>query len=101
MLDPVVPAPVLPARSITPVLSSVMALVASITFISGVNVAVHVIPPSEELRSLNVPFSAVRSSSVKPLTASENVNVTAEVSPIFRIVSVTTMVAAGRTVSIA
>ncbi len=43
----------------------------------------------------------VRSALVNPVTASLNVMVTCEVSPIFNALSATTTVAVGRTVSIA
>ncbi|MNO08745.1 hypothetical protein D3C81_2315670 [compost metagenome] len=65
------------------------------------NVAVHVTPPSDELTLLIVPFAIVRSAFVKPLTASEKVIVTSDVSPAASDVSATTMVAVGRNVSIA
>ncbi len=67
----------------------------------GVNVAVQVMPPSALLTLVSVPLAMVRSALVKPLTASLNVMVTSEVSPIFRAVSAITMVAVGRWVSIA
>ncbi|MNL67340.1 hypothetical protein D3C87_1919130 [compost metagenome] len=78
-----------------------MILVASVMLAAGVNVAVHVTPPSDELTALIVPFAIVRSAFVKPLTASENVIVTSDVSPMASAVSATTMAAVGRTVSIA
>ena len=49
----------------------------------------------------SVPLAMVRSALVKPVTASEKVMVTSEVSPTFSAVSATTMVAVGRTVSMA
>ncbi|MNF85357.1 hypothetical protein D3C85_1584910 [compost metagenome] len=67
----------------------------------GVKVAVQVIPPSPLLTALRVPLAMVRSALVKPLTASENVMVTSDVSPAVRVLSATTMVAVGRTVSMA
>ncbi len=67
----------------------------------GVKVAVQVMPPSLLLTAVSVPLAMVRSALVKPLTASLNVMVTSEVSPIFSAVSATTIVAVGRTVSIA
>ena len=67
----------------------------------GVKVAVQVIPPSLLLTAVNVPLAIVRSALVKPLTASEKVMVTSEVSPILNAVSATTMVAVGRNVSMA
>ncbi|MNP33228.1 hypothetical protein D3C76_1264520 [compost metagenome] len=96
-----VPLPVLPARSLTPVLFRVIRLVASLTATFGVKVAVQVMPPSLLLTEDNVPLAMLRSALVKPLTASEKVMVTREVSPILNAVSTTTMVAIGRTVSMA
>ena len=93
------PVPVLPAESLTPVLSTVIRFVASVRDAVGVNVAVHVTPPSEELTAVNVPLAMVRSALVKPVTASEKVIVTKEVSPIRRALSATTIVAVGRTPS--
>ncbi|MNW66587.1 hypothetical protein D3C74_450700 [compost metagenome] len=78
-----------------------MILVAAVMLAAGVSVAVHVTPPSDELTALIVPFAIVRSAFVKPLTASEYVIVTSDVSPADSDVSATTMVAVGRTVSIA
>ncbi|MNI25872.1 hypothetical protein D3C73_795510 [compost metagenome] len=68
---------------------------------SGVRMAVQVMPPSLLLTALKVPLSMVRSALVKPVTASEKVMVTSEVSPTLRAVSATTMVAVGRSVSMA
>ena len=65
----------------------------------GVNVAVHVTPPSAELTADNVPLAIVRSALVKPVTASEKVIVTELVSPLDRELSATTIVAVGRCVS--
>ena len=95
------PLPALPARSAIPVLSRVIRLVVSVTLALGVNVAVQVMPPSLLLTALSVPLAMVRSALVKPVTASLNVMVTSEVSPIRRLLSATTMVAVGRTVSMA
>ncbi|MNO58418.1 hypothetical protein D3C76_489780 [compost metagenome] len=53
------------------------------------------------LRLLSVPLLTVRSAVVKPVTASEKVIVTTEVSPTASAVSATTMVAVGRMVSTA
>ncbi|MOA59643.1 hypothetical protein D3C78_1843170 [compost metagenome] len=50
---------------------------------------------------MSVPLAMVRSALVNPLTASLKVMVTSEVSPILSAVSATTMLAVGRTVSIA
>ncbi len=95
------PLPALPARSATPVLSRVIRLVVSLMLAVGVKVAVQVMPPSLLLTAVNVPLVMVRSALVKPLTASLKVIVTSEVSPILSAVSATTMVAVGRTVSMA
>ena len=95
------PLPVLPARSATPVLAKVMTLVRSFTPTVGVKVAVQVMPPSLLLTAVNVPLAIVRSALVKPLTASEKVMVTSEVSPALRVGSARTMVAVGRSVSMA
>ena len=67
----------------------------------GVKVAVQVMPPSPELTALKVPLATLRSALVKPETASLKVIVTREVSPIASAVSVTTIDAVGRAVSIA
>src|ERR1700710_619410 len=61
----------------------------------GVNVAVQVIPPSLELTAVRVPLAIVRSALVNPVTASENVTVTSDVSPTAGVVSATTIVAVG------
>ncbi|MNR32178.1 hypothetical protein D3C85_1497400 [compost metagenome] len=100
-MESVVPLPALPARSATPVLSRVIRLVASVMLAVGVKVAVQVMPPSLLLTAVNVPLVMVRSALVKPLTASLKVIVTREVSPILNAVSATTMVAVGRSVSMA
>ncbi len=91
--------PALPDRSLTPVLFRVIRLVVSVTLVVGVSVAVQVMPPSLLLSPVKVPLATVRSAAVKPLTASLKVMVTTEVSPAARLVSATTMVAVGRTVS--
>ncbi|MNC34466.1 hypothetical protein D3C75_829010 [compost metagenome] len=67
----------------------------------GVKVAVQVMPPSLLLTEVKVPLAMLRSALVKPVTASEKVMVTSEVSPALRVASARTMVAVGRTVSIA
>jgi len=64
-------------------------------------VAVHVIPPSEELTAVRLPLATVRSALVNPVTASENVIVTSASSPMFSAASSTTIVAVGRIVSMA
>ncbi|MNL14878.1 hypothetical protein D3C87_1358390 [compost metagenome] len=101
MFESVVPLPVLPARSLTPVLFRVIRLVVSLMLAEGVKVAVQVMPPSLLLTAVSVPLAMVRSALVNPLTASLKVIVTSEVSPILSAVSATTMLAVGRTVSIA
>ena len=90
----------MPAPSATLVLSRLIRLLASVMLALGVKVAVQVVPPSALLTLLNVPLAIVRSSLVRPVTASLKVMVTCEVSPIFRSVSDITMVAVGRWVSI-
>ncbi|MNF87618.1 hypothetical protein D3C84_700880 [compost metagenome] len=92
--------PVLPEPFCTPLLSSVIRLVLSVMALVGVKVAVQVMPPSLLLTAVKVPLAMVRSALLKPVTASENVMVTSEVSPILSAVSATTMVAVGATVSI-
>ncbi|MNU68437.1 hypothetical protein D3C71_578030 [compost metagenome] len=96
-----VPLPALPDRSLIPVLFRVIRLVVSLTLAVGVKVAVQVMPPSLLLTAVSVPLAIVRSALVNPLTASLKVMVTSEVSPILRLVSATTRVAVGRTVSTA
>ncbi len=95
------PVPVLLAASWTPVLSNVIKLVVSVMPAVGVNVAVQVMPPSDELTAVKVPFAMVKSALLKPVTASLKVTVTSEVSPTANAVSATTIVAVGRAVSIA
>ncbi len=95
------PVPALPAASATPVLFSVIRLVASVVLTVGVKVAVQVMPPLELLTALKVPFAIVRSALVKPVTASLKVIVTSEVSPAVNELSATTIEAVGRTESIA
>ena len=97
----VLPVPVLLAASDTPVLSSVMTLVASVILAVGVKVAVQVMPPSPLDKPDNAPLSTLTSAIVNPLTASVNVKVTVEVSPAANAVSATTILAVGRRVSIA
>ncbi|MOA27260.1 hypothetical protein D3C78_1481240 [compost metagenome] len=91
----------LPARSLTPVLFRVITLLESFTPTVGVKVAVQVMPPSLLFTEVKVPLAMLRSALVKPVTASEKVMVTSEVSPALRVASARTMVAVGRTVSIA
>ena len=97
MVDPV---PVLPAKSVTPVLFNTIIFVEAVAFPFGVKVAFQVMAPSAELTALNVPLATVRSALLKPVTASEKVIVTRLVSPILNAVSVTTIVAVGLCVSI-
>ncbi|MNC67187.1 hypothetical protein D3C75_1176600 [compost metagenome] len=58
-------------------------------------------PPSLLLTEVSVPLAMVRSALVKPVTAWLKVMVTSDVSPIFRALSVTTIVAVGGAVSMA
>ena len=85
----------------TPVLFRVTKLVLSVILAQGVKVVVHVMPPSLELTEVRIPLAVVRSTFVKPATASLKVIVTSDVSPIVRLLSATTMLAVGRVVSIA
>ena len=85
----------------TPVLFRVTKLLLSVMLAVGVKVVVHVMPPSLELTALKVPLAMVRSALVKPVTASLKVIVTSDVSPIVRLLSATTMLAVGLTVSMA
>ncbi|MNN69494.1 hypothetical protein D3C81_1852840 [compost metagenome] len=101
MFESVTPLPALPDRSTMPVLSKVTTLLVSEMPVDGVKVAVQVTPPSLLLKPLNVPLATVRSAVVRPVTASLNVIVTSEVSPTFRAVSATTIVALGRWLSMA
>ncbi len=94
------PAPVLPAASVTPVLSRVITLVLSVMLLVGVNVAVQTMLLLV-VTVLRVPLTTVRSALVKPDTASLKVMVTCEVSPMLRALSASTMVAVGRDVSMA
>ena len=96
-------APVLPAKSAMPVLSSVMTLAAAVVLGAGVSVAVQVMPPSPELKLDKLAFGANKSPAVKPTTASVKVKVTVAVSPLFNAVSLIVMLLAkaGRTVSTA
>ena len=71
------------------------------TLALGVRVAVQVMPPSAELSPLRLPLATLKSAVVSPLTASLKVMVTVVPCPAFSAVSVTTMVAVGRWVSMA
>ncbi len=73
----------------------------SVIAVVGVRVPVQVMPPSDELTALKVPFSTVKSALVKPVTVSLNVKVTSEVSPAAKAVSATTIVAVGLVLSMA
>ncbi|MNO76509.1 hypothetical protein D3C76_675830 [compost metagenome] len=72
-----------------------MTLEVSVILAVGVNVAVQVSPPLLLLTVLSVPLAIVRSALVRPVTISENVIVTKDVSPMLSVVSATTMVAVG------
>ena len=99
-MELLVPTPTLPDTAAwTPLLSRVIWLVASLIALLGVNVAPQVMPPSLLLTALKVPLVIVRSALLKPVTASLNVIVTWEESPIFSAGLATTMVAEGNTVS--
>ena len=78
-----------------------MTLLASVMLAVGVNVAVHVMPPSLELTALKVPLAIVRSALVNPVTASLKVKVTSDVSPTDKAVSDTAILAVGTALSIA
>ncbi|MCY1280082.1 hypothetical protein D9M70_288560 [compost metagenome] len=76
-------------------------MLASSRLVAGVKVAVQVRPPSADDTALSVPPATLRSALVSPLTASLKVMVTSEVSPAASALSSTTMVAVGRSVSMA
>ncbi len=99
--DAVVPVPLLPAKSVRPVLASVIRLPALVVPAAGVKVALQVRPPSSELTALSVPLATARSALLKPVTCSEKVIVTSVVWPAVRTLSTTVMLAVGATVSIA
>ncbi|MNR05151.1 hypothetical protein D3C85_1211630 [compost metagenome] len=101
MLESVLPVPLLPARSVTPVLSRLMRLLVSVMLAVGVSVAVQVMPPPALLKPLNTPLATLKSAVVSPVTASLKVMVTVVVSPAASALSATTMLALGRTVSMA
>ncbi len=82
-------------------LSRLIRLLVSVTSAVGVRVAVQVMPPSLLLIALRVALATVRSALLKPLTVSEKVMVTSEVSPAVRLLSAIRMLAVGRTVLIA
>ena len=84
-----------------PVLARVITLLAARIPAAGVKRAVQVMPPSLLLTALRVPWATFRSLLSKPLTASENVTVTKEVSPALNTGSAITMVAVGRWLSMA
>ncbi len=91
----------LPAWSITPVLSRVMTLVASAMLALGVKVAVQVRPPSLVLSPLRLPLATLKSAMSRPVTARLKLMVTVVVSPMDKAVSATVIVAVGRTLSMA
>ena len=93
------PLPAFPAASATPVLSSVITLLAAVTPLLGVKVAVQVVPPSKELTLPSVPLEMVRSALLNPVTASLKVKVAVAVSPTRSAVSFSEIVAVGRCVS--
>src|SRR5947199_70070 len=93
---PVCPRPVLPAASATPVVASAIGLVVPSLHDALPIVAVQVTPPSVEATPVRVPLATDRSLLSKPLTASEKVIVTSEVSPACSALSATTIVAVGR-----
>ena len=99
LFESVAPSPLLPAAFSTPLLARVMRLLVSVVLAVGVKVAVQVMPPFTEATAVSAPLAIVRSSLVKPVTASLKVMVTSDVSPAFSAVSVTTIVAVGRRVS--
>jgi hypothetical protein len=77
----------------------VIILLASVIFAVGVRVDVQVTPPSPVLKFVRTPLLTVKSAVVNPVTASEKVKVTRDVSPIIKEVSVTVIVAVGEMVS--
>ncbi len=85
----------------TPLLSRLIRLPVEVRLALGVKVAVQVVPPSLELTELKVPPATVKSALVKPVTGREKVMVTRLVSPAFRALSLSAMVAVGRAVSTA
>ncbi len=93
------PTPGLLAASTTPVISIEITLVASVTLAVGVKVAVQVMPPSPEVTALKVPFGIVKSALENPVTASEKVKVTSDVSPASKELSLTTIPAVGGVLS--
>ncbi|MCY1558033.1 hypothetical protein D9M68_949340 [compost metagenome] len=78
-----------------------MRLLVSVMLAVGVSVAVQVTPPSALLKPLNTPLATLKSAVVSPVTASLKVMVTVVVSPAASALSATTMLAVGRTVSMA
>src|SRR3989344_1047646 len=92
--------PALPAKSVMPVLSTVIMFSASSTLSFGVKVAVQVWSSADDTGDKAPLFIAVISSLAKPVTGSLKVIVTSEVSPILRAVSSKTMlIISGATVS--
>ena len=76
-------------------MSTVITLVGSVMVFVGVNVAVHVVPPSLLLTVDSVPFATVRSALVNPVTGPLKVKVTKDVSAMLKALSETTMVTVG------
>lgn len=91
----VVPIPAFPAQSVRPELFRMIRLLESRKPTFGVKTPIQVMPPSLLLNTEIAPFGIDRSSAVKPVTASEKVIVTSEVSPAFKAVSAMTIVAVG------
>ena len=59
-MESVVPVPVLPAASATPVLSRLIRLLVSVMLAVGVRVAVQVMPPSPLERPLSTPLAELK-----------------------------------------
>ena len=94
------PTPALPATSVTAVLSIVTTFAGASKSSVGVKVAVQT-PEPWSATAVSPPFGIVKSSLANPVTTSLNVNVTSEVSPTIRAVSVKTMPTVGSFVSMA
>ncbi|MNP46661.1 hypothetical protein D3C76_1406740 [compost metagenome] len=97
--DWLTPLPLLPAISLIPARSMLIALLAILTLAVGVSIAVQVLPPSLLLRSDKVPLAMLMSDKSKPRTASLKVMVTCEVWPTPRFGLATTTVALGSSLS--
>ena len=100
LAESLVPTPTFPAASVTPVLSTVITFVASEIEAVGSKVAVHTVPPSEELTAVRVPLGIVMSALLNPVTASLKVKVTNEVSPALSALSAKTIETVGTVLSI-